>query len=422
MQLKKIIFISLSVTLISGCQSYTQENQNIRENLYSGKFSEATTNLDKSSIATESRNFALFTMEKGMLLYLQGDYLNSVKQWQNSDKKLDDLYTTSISKTTASFIINDSMSDYTGEAHERYLIPIFSSIAFFANHDQNNSLVMIRRTNDIKNALDNDNEGANLIKYDALSNYFSGMVFETKGEWDNSIISYKNALTNIKNGPLKSAETQITKDLARLAEFRKRSDILNDIKKNYPSLNWQKHSDLLKQGEVYVIYESGNTPIKTPKDILFPTDKTVVRISFPEYKDVYYKNKSSEIFIDQKSIGKTIIMEDIGKMAKQALEDRRVRDIAKIAARVIAKDLAARKLGEQNPLAGLAANVFSLATETADTRSWTTLPDTIQVFRFPIPANKETSITIKPEYGAPMSYKLKLSAGEKSLIRFRTFN
>ncbi|KAB8036277.1 hypothetical protein GCL60_15955 [Silvanigrella paludirubra] len=422
MFIKKIIFLLLPASIISGCQSYTQENQKIRQVLYSGKFAEATAQLDESSLATESRNYALFTMEKGMLLYLQGDYTKAINQWQKSDRKLDDLYTTSISKTTASFIVNDSMSDYTGEAHERFLIPIFSSVAFFANNDQNNSLVMVRRTNDIKKALDNDNEGVNLFKYDAFSNYFSGMVFETKGEWDNAIISYKNALNNIKNSSLKSAETQISKDLARLAEFRNRNDILNELKKNNPNLTWQKQSELLKQGEVYIIYESGNSPVKTPKEILFPTDKTVVRVSFPEYKDIPYKNRSSEVFIGQKSFGKTIIMEDIGKMAKQALEDRRVRDIAKIAARVIAKDLAARKLGEESPLAGLAANVFSVATETADTRSWTTLPDTIQVLRVPIIANKETAISIKPEFGSTISYNVKLSPGEKKLIRFRTFN
>ena len=281
---------------------------------------------------------------------------------------------------------------------------------------------MIRRTNDIKKAMDNDNEGANLFKYDAFSHYFSGLVFESKGDWDNAIISYRSALNNIKSSQLKSAETQIMKDLARLAEFRNRNDILNEIKKNNPSLSWYRHHDLLKQGEIFVIYESGNSPIKTPKDIIFPTNRTVVRVSFPEYKDIYYRSRYSEVFMGTKSLGKTVVMEDIGKMAKQALEDRRVRDIAKIAARVIAKDLAARKLGEESPLAGLAANVFSVATETADTRSWSTLPDNLQILRVPIAADKETNISIKPEYGDAVSYNIKLNPGEKKLIRLRTFN
>lgn len=424
---KKFILILLSITLITACQSYTQENQKIRNDLYVGKYKEATKELDESSLATEGRNYALFGMEKGMLLYLQGEYLTAAKQWMQSDRKLDDLYTTSISKTTASFIVNDSMSDYTGEAHERVLLPIFSSLAFFANNDQNNSIVMIRRTYDIKKALDNENEGNNLFKYDAFSHYFSAMVYETKSDWDNAIIEYRNALKNIQSGQLqkgnfKSAENQILKDIGRLAEYRNRNDILSDIRKTNANLTWEKHEDLLKKGEVYIIYESGNSPIKVAKDIVVPTDRTVVRISFPEYKDIPYKSHYADVYLDEKSTGRTVVMEDIGKMAKQALEDRRVRDIAKIAARVIAKDVAARKLGNENPLAGLAANVFSVVTETADTRSWTTLPDTIQVLRVPLLPNKEMKLVIKPEYGSSSDYTLKLAPGEKKLIRFRTFN
>jgi uncharacterized protein len=424
---KKLILILLSIFLITSCQSYTQENQLIRNDLYAGKVKEATIKLDESSLSSEGRNKSLFGMEKGMLLYLQGEYPNATKHWIQSDRKLDDLYTTSISKTTASFVINDSMSDYTGEAHERILLPIFSSIAFFAENDQNNSLVMIRRTYDIKKALEADNEGNNLSKFDAFSNYFSAMVYETKNEWDNAIVEYRNALKNIQNAPsqnvnFKEAEIQILKDLGRLAEYRNRNDILTDIRKTNANLNWQKHVDLLKKGEVYLIYESGNSPIKTPKDIVVPTDQTVVRVSFPEYIDIPYKSRYAEVLIDDKSTGRTVVMEDIGKMAKQALDDRRVRDIAKIAVRVIAKDLAARKLGDENPLAGLAANVFSAVTETADTRSWTTLPDTIQILRVPLLANKNINLVIKPEYGSSIGYTLKLAPGEKKLIRFRTFN
>lgn len=125
MILKKVILTLLTVTLVAGCQTYTAENQKIRNEVYAGNFKEATESLDKSSIATEGRSYALFGMEKGMLLYLQGEYPSAIKQWDQADRKLDALYTTSISKTTASFIINDSMSDYTGEAHERVLLPIF---------------------------------------------------------------------------------------------------------------------------------------------------------------------------------------------------------------------------------------------------------------------------------------------------------
>lgn len=420
------LFTLTSILLFAGCQTYTKENSAIRDNLYKGNIQEATAIIEKSSLAKEERNFALFKMEQGMLHYLQQDYLNATKNWIKSDQKLEDLYTTSISKTSASFIVNDSVTDYTGEAHEKILLPIFSSIAFFANDDANNSIVMIRRTNDIKKAMDTDNIGKNLTKFDVFSNYFSGLVYETKAEWDSAIIEYKKALnsiqTNSEQTNFNKAELQIAKDLGRLAEFRNRSEIVKEIKNKYPNISWENQNKLMQKAELFIIYESGNSPVKVPKEILFPTDKTVVRISFPEYQDIYYRSKSSDIYLNSTYMGKTILMEDIGKMAKQALEERRVKDIAKIAARVIAKDVAARKLGEESPLAGLAANVFGAVTETADTRSWTTLPDTIQIFRIAIPANKQTTIVIKPEYGSSLEQTFSLPANKKKLIRFRTFN
>ena len=419
-------FFLLASLLLTSCQSYTDENSGIRNSIYSGKIKEATEMLNNSSLASEDRNFALFKMEKGMLLYLQRDYQNAAKNWIQSDQKLEDLYTTSISKTSASFIVNDSITDYTGESHEKILLPIFSSIAFFANDDPNNAIVMIRRTNDIKKAMDTDNEGKNLYKFDVFSNYFSALVYETKNEWDSAIIEYRKALTSIQVNPqnshFKAAEIQVAKELGRLAEFRNRTDILKEIKSKYPNVTWENQHELMKKGEVFIIYESGNSPIKVPKDIMFPTERTVVRISFPEYKDISYRSKVSEIYMNSKLVGKTILMEDIGKMAKQALEERRVKDIAKMAARVLAKEVAARKLGDENPLAGIAANVFGAVTETADTRSWTALPDTLQIYRITIPADKTTTITIKPEYSLPIEQTFTISANKKKLIRLRTFH
>lgn len=423
----KLIFTLLSFILFVSCQSYTQENQKIRNEIYNGRLAEATTELDKSSIADEGKNYALYGMEKGMLLYLQNKYSDAIKNWINSDKKIDNLYTTSISKSTASFIINDSMSDYSGEAHERLLLPIFSSIAFFADNDQNNSLVMIRRAYDVKKEFEANNENSNSIKYNIFSHYFSGIVYESKNEWDNAIIEYKNALNNVQFNKLqrsasKSIENIILKDLGRLAEYRNRKDILSEIKKINPNISWDNQNNFLQKGEIYFIYESGISPVKTPKDILFPTDKTIIKISFPEYIDIPYKNNYVNIYLDEKLAGRTIVMEDVGKMAKQALENRRIRDFAKISTRTIAKEAAARKLANENPLLGLLASIFNVATETADTRSWTTLPDTIQVFRTTILTNKVYKITIKPEYSPPLYYEIKLQPGEKKLIRFRTFN
>lgn len=415
----KFIFLFSLFLLITSCQTYTSENTVMRSQLYSGNISGALETIDKSSLATEKRNYSLFRMEKGMLLYLNGQYTQATNLWIESDHHIEDLYTTSISRTAASFAINDSMSDYRGEAHERVLLPLFTSLAFFEQKNLENSLVMIRRTYNVINQLRDENEGKNTFQNDIFPHYFSAMIFEAKNDLDNAIVEYRQALSVAKD---QQARTQILKDLGRLGSFKQRSDILTQIKKENSNLTWEKQSFFRDNGEIYIIYECGNSPIKRTVDILVPTDKTTVRISFPDYVDVPYRSHFATIFLNKKNVGETIILENIGGMARQALADRRLKDLAKMTARVIAKDIAARKLGEENQIAGIAANIFNIASEVADTRSWSTLPDSIQIFRIPVKAHQSSTIEIKPQNGSGTVFTVNLNPGEKRLYRLRTFD
>ena len=179
----------------------------------------------------------------------------------------------------------------------------------------------------------------------------------------------------------------------------------------------------MEKGEVYVVYEAGKSPPKTPKDFVVPTGDTAVRISFPVFKESYYSSRGAEVFLDDKPMGRTVLVQDVGQLAQQALDDRRFRDIVKLAARVIVKDQAARAAGRAlGPLAQIATNVAGVVTETADTRSWTSLPDSIQILRVPVPAHQEVRIRIRPDSGNPVEFKIKARPGEKKLIRARTFD
>jgi hypothetical protein len=420
------------IFMITSCKTYTEQNGNVRNAMKTNNIAKAIEDIDKSDIANQERNYALFRMEKGMLLYLDNKYDDSIKLWLQADQKLDDLYTTSISNTTASMIVNDSMTDYEGEAHERILLPIFSSIAFYSNNNVNNAQVMIRRTYDIINHLSFSQQGKNTLKYDSFSHYFSAFVYESKGEWDNALIEYRSALNNLiaaektEKNSLNEAKEIILKALGRLAEYRNRTDILGQIKQISPNLKWENQEKFQSKSEVFIVYESGLSPIKVPETKTIPTGKTTVTISFPKYEIQPYKSHMANIFIHNQLVTQTVKMEDIGKMAVQALEDRRIKDMAKMITRVLAKTAAAQKLADHDDaasnLAGMALGFINSKTEVADTRSWTSLPDTIQIARITIEPNKETEIQIRPEADAVKSFSVKLNPGEKKLYRFRTFN
>jgi hypothetical protein len=420
-----VVGLTSFLFLFVSCQTYTKQNQQMREEMYDNNLQAANQTLDSSDVGSQTRNFALFHMEKGMLLYLLEQYQQSSVMWIKADKHLDDLYTTSISKTAESFAINDSMSDYEGEVHERLLLPIFTSIGFFANNNLNNAQVMIRRAYDISKNLQQENSGKNLFKYDAFTHYFSGMVYESKNDWDNAIVEYRLAFENIKNENTTEAQVQkkeIFKSLGRLAQYRNRTDILNFIRKENPDLKWESQSEMLSQGEVFIIYEAGKSPIKEAEDIYIPIGNSISKISFPKYTTLPYISHYADILVDNNLAKRTVIMENIGQMAQQALADRKVRDIAKMTARIAAKSVLANKLGDENPYAGIAASLFNIFSEVADTRSWTSLPDSISVARVLVPVDKDLELVIKPQFGVPKKISVKLHPGEKKLFRFRTFN
>jgi hypothetical protein len=60
-------------------------------------------------------------------------------------------------------------------------------------------------------------------------------------------------------------------------------------------------------------------------------------------------------------------------------------------------------------------------TETADTRGWNSLPDLIAAARVSVPSGKKTAVRIVPDYGEPVDLMLELAAGEKRIVRLRTF-
>jgi hypothetical protein len=66
--------------------------------------------------------------------------------------------------------------------------------------------------------------------------------------------------------------------------------------------------------------------------------------------------------------------------------------------------------------------VANLATERADTRSWTLLPANIQIARISVPAEKNVTINIShPTLLKPHQWVIKLPAGKKRLLRVRGF-
>jgi hypothetical protein len=107
------------------------------------------------------------------------------------------------------------------------------------------------------------------------------------------------------------------------------------------------------------------------------------------------------------------------KIAYETLENKRGRMIAKSMARLLVKgqinDQAKRNFG---PLGGLLANVATAATETADTRSWTLLPQGLFVSRVSLVPG-EYMVSVKTSGKSTPPEKITVKAGSIAILRGR---
>lgn len=413
----------LAALTLTACATYTDQTLAIRNQVIHGQLPEALEELNKSSIASRKRDEVLFRMERGMLHYLSGQYDKACKDWEKSFYKSEELYTLSLSKTAASLTVSEDFTDYEGEDHERVLVPVFSALSYFSAGNLNAALVEIRRAYNLisKLKLTEDDQAPRIDGFPFL---VSGILYEANYNWDSAIIEYRKALKFYRRDVWDSSQAirQFTAEsLWRLAEYRNRREIIADLE----DAGFKKPSDSLtsrlEQAEVFVLVERGQSPIKVPKDFGFQHSEGLVNISFPAYQAITRASATTQLLCNGVECERSFKATDIGILAERALEKRRIRDIAKLTARLLIKEgtrqAAKKHLGE---LGGLAVMIANVATERADTRSWTLLPENIQIARIKVPTNIEYKIALRSDGSFEgQEWKIKLAPGQKRLIRVR---
>jgi hypothetical protein len=416
----------IALLLTAGCATYSDQSLRMRNLVSNGNPQEALGILDDSQVAHSKSDEVLFRMERGMLQYLKGDYEKAAKDWEKSYYRSEELYTVSFSKTAASVIVSENMTDYEGEDHERVMVPVFSALSFFSTGQLNAALVEIRRAYNLITKLKLDSD-AGRPRIDGFPFLISGLLYEAGRNWDAAIVEYRKALKFYRKAEWsrKDGISELTADsLWRIAEFRNRKDVIEELAEYQFSRPHDSLQTKLESGEVIVLIESGQSPVKVPRD--FPVDlgDTVVNIAFPEYQAITNADSETEIRCNNAKCSSTSKATDVGAVARRSLEHRRIKDFAKMTARLIIKEqsrrAAKKHLGE---IGGLAVMLAGLATERADTRSWTLLPENIQIARISVPANKPVKLEVSCSNPiGQTAWEVQLPAGKKQLLRVRTMH
>ncbi len=381
--------LPLIIVMTTACASYTDETRQIRSDYMARSYSSALTKLEESSLKTSSNSKLLYLLEKAMIFQRNGESEKSRALLIEADKLVDRLYTVSITKTAASFVYNDSAQDYSGEDYEKVAIHTMLALSFLGDKDLDSARVSARKINAKLSEIVGTYDGKKgRYTEDAFASYLAGLIYEAKGEWDNALIDYSKAL-ELYEGGYKifirgSIPESLVQSLYRLLIKRNRKDRATAMEAKYPNelknIIGKSDDDF---GDVVVIHEKGHIAIKVSEDTALPIGKQIVRISWPVIRKSSRSGfGDSGLTVENGPQVNAENLQDMDAVAAVSLEDRKFRMIAKNAARLLAKGQITEQAYRNFGLAGgLAANIFSAVSETADTRSWTLLPESYNVSR-----------------------------------------
>jgi uncharacterized protein len=384
------IILMLVMLSLGGCATYSRQAATMRDNLLTGRADLARQAAEKED---QDQDDVLACLNKGMLRRMTNDYVGSNQILEIAKQRMESLYGVSISDTAVSVTINDAVRDYKGDRYEQILLHAYMAMNYLQLGELDSARVEMLQA-DVKMM-----EWGEPPDEDPFVRYLAGMIYEALGENDQALVSYRKAMdVYIAAGheQLLSVPVMLKKDLLRLLADQGLWDEYRKLKSEFGLADFKPTELSDDFGELIVILNNGLAPIREESSIMTfsPEVQSNVRIALPVYK---YEStpvnkarlKTSEELFDLETV------ENIDRLARQALDEDMPLIMARAIARAVVKYQSQKSAQEQHALAGFLLTVTNLATERADTRSWTTLPQEIQMTRVVLPVGrKDISIQI----------------------------
>jgi hypothetical protein len=401
-----LAFLLVGLFLFFSCAPSIKHYPQINQYLLCQDYDSAYSLVKKSKKTYAKRNAVLYYLDEGIISHFAGRYKESNQSFSQAESIMEELYTKSISKAAASFLISDNTIPYRGEDFERAMVNLFMALNYVGLGNWEEAVVEARKVDNRLTIINSQYEEGkrNVYKEDAFIRFLMGALYAAEGEINDAFISYRKAEAVYRTDYLPNygvrPPTILIEDLLTSARAMDFYEEMKEIQKEYPDVTFMDPARKKEMAEVFFIHYNGLGPEKVEKHFLVPMpDGFVVKIAYPEFRKKGYRISHGEITLrnlgaDRSYDFPTVLMEDIGGIAVMNLENRINRIKAKAIARATTKYLASKaasKVAEEKRgklfgfMVKATANIVSVATEQADVRQWRLLPAEIRVGRAVIP-------------------------------------
>ena len=452
--MKPILHIALALILsLTGCATYAQFSGDFRADLAGRNYDGALAHLDD---AKKSGNRLLYLLENGLIAHNQGRYETSNRYFEEAERVSDQLFTRSISREAAALLTNDAVRHYRGDSFELVAIHYYRALNYWRLGQPESALVECRKAN-LKLAQYAIHNGEKTYKNDAFIHYMTGLFYEATGELNDAYISYQHAAAAYAHyaGAFDFAPpAMLQADLARVERILHGEGPDWRLASLHPAFFLQPAGP----GELIVFSEIGFVPRKIQNDIDLPIysndisrghklGATVIaddiahrhgrayyrtdtvdywlRVALPQYETATPRTRRIHIRANDRSID-AIPAQNYAAIARASLDDRYPAILTRTVARSFAKYLTYRKAKDESKVLGFLANLFNVATEIADTRSWVSLPHSIHIGRLDLdPGAYTITLEARDAGGSLIESKtfenIEIKPGQRTFLNHRIY-
>lgn len=422
--------------------SYPQQLQPIKQQIENKQYTQAQVELEKHR---ESADKILYMMERARTAQLAKEFKTSIEDFKqvidaiavNEEKAKITL--SGAAAQGSSLLTNDNAIPYEGEGYERVFVYHFQALNYLFLKDVDSALVEVRRANleqqvaleehekEVVAAEEKGREYAEKNKgfmdafsamdavagkvknsfQNAYTFYTSGLIYEIRGSENDAYIDYKKALEIFPDN------AYVQKDVLRLAKRLGMTDDYEMYKKRFGAEAQALSKD---EGEVIVLFEHGYAPVKLETRVAIFTGQAVQKVAFPIYPGEWQDTSALNVAVEGgKTLGDTSPIAYVQAMAAKALQEDLPGMMTRQVLRVVAKKEMSEQAGKASPWAKLATDIYNIASENADRRSWLTLPNDAQILRSSM-APGEYQLRLNNGKAAG-TMKVKVEPGKKTVIR-----
>lgn len=441
--------------LLSSCSSgafsdlfsgYNQQMQIVRTAQLKGNFTQANQLLPIKALRADA---GLMLLESGRLQYLASN-------WQGSKQKFEQAYQQVQSQqqqakvqlsrgveNIGALISNDSALSYEIPPYEQSMLHSYQALNYLYQSELESALVEVRRANLVQEQALKDNQKQLAKAQKSLANsgisnsslnnsypsmsgiigdvkngfqnaytfYLSGLLYEAAGESNDAYIDYKKALEIFPHN------FYLQQDVLRLAKKLVMSNDLQQFERQFG----QYQADDENTGQLVIIMEQGIINAKESVGINLPIytsrgDMRFYSVALPTYRQTKSKNLPLTLAINEQRYQSEVIVHLQSLVAKQ-LQDQLPKIVTRQVLRLVTKEEIRQQLSRKGGEAGnIIASLYNLSSEKADTRSWSTLPENVQIIRVNLAEGKHQ---LNLNYaGRKQLVDVEISAGRICLINF----